>query len=92
MEVFFDEKEFNDVIVERKKVRTSLIVLACSYLIISLLMVFTYLQIPYGDKKGVGVQVVTIVVTIFYILLFYITYGIKYKRASKYYHMLKDLK
>ncbi len=92
MTVYFDENELLEVAKERKKVRNSLIILVISYLAIFAVLILSYLQVPYGDKKGVSVQVLTIIMTVFYIVLFALTFGIKYKITNKYYQMLKDLK
>lgn len=92
MTQYFNEEELNSAEKELKKVRNTIIFVFIMYVIVAVIMVVAFANLPYKDKKGIVIEIVLMLLSAFYIVLIYITWGIKYKRAKKYVIMYRDLK
>ena len=88
---YFDENELLSVKKQYKNTITTIIIMCCAFVALSLLLVLTYAGLPFEDERGMTMQVLTMVASGIYIFFIYITIGIKLKRVRKYLVMLKDL-
>lgn len=92
MTVYFSSDEFDNVKKQRDTVLFYLVFFSALYLVFTVVLFVLYSLLPFESKWAILYKAGLYTVTVIVFPLFYVFFGIKYKRVNDYYKMLLGLR